>query len=140
MKQTERKPLFDLGQLVASPGALIALDKSGQNVVDFLSRHDSFPRLDQLCRLFGNVHGALQTRHSLRARCPCRIGAVRSIAKVTKGCRFAFGNRILQPFQRGSRDELLAVSQDMSRDLYEPTIRCEACLARHHEFIHPLAP
>jgi hypothetical protein len=39
MPQTERKPLFDLGQLVATPGALAALEKSGQSPVDFLSRH-----------------------------------------------------------------------------------------------------
>ena len=39
MQQTERKPLFDLGQLVATPGALAALKKTGQNAVEFLSRH-----------------------------------------------------------------------------------------------------
>jgi hypothetical protein len=39
MQKTERKPLFDLGQLVATPGALTALEKSGQNAMDFLSRH-----------------------------------------------------------------------------------------------------
>ena len=39
MQQTERKPLFDLGQLVATPGALAALEKSGQSAMDFLSRH-----------------------------------------------------------------------------------------------------
>jgi hypothetical protein len=39
MRQTERKPLFDLGQLVATPRALAALEKSGQNPMDFLSRH-----------------------------------------------------------------------------------------------------
>jgi pilus assembly protein CpaF len=39
MQQTERKPLFDLGQLVATPGALAALEKSGQNAMQFLSRH-----------------------------------------------------------------------------------------------------
>ena len=39
MQQTERKPLFDLGQLVATPGALAALEKSGQSPLDFLSRH-----------------------------------------------------------------------------------------------------
>jgi hypothetical protein len=39
MQQTERKPLFDLGQLVATPGALAALEKSGQSPTDFLSRH-----------------------------------------------------------------------------------------------------
>jgi type IV secretory pathway ATPase VirB11/archaellum biosynthesis ATPase len=39
MQKTERKPLFDLGQLVATPGALAAIDKSGQSPMDFLSRH-----------------------------------------------------------------------------------------------------
>ena len=39
MRQTKRNPLFDLGQLVATPGALAALEKSGQNPMDFLSRH-----------------------------------------------------------------------------------------------------
>ena len=39
MQQTERKPLFNLGQLVATPGALAALAKAGQIPLDFLSRH-----------------------------------------------------------------------------------------------------
>jgi len=39
MQQTERKPLFNLGQLVATPGALVALAKAGQTPLDFLSRH-----------------------------------------------------------------------------------------------------
>ena len=39
MQQTERKPLFNLGQLVATPGALAALEKAGQGPLDFLSRH-----------------------------------------------------------------------------------------------------
>jgi hypothetical protein len=39
MQQTERKPLFELGQLVATPGALAALEKSGQNAMELLSRH-----------------------------------------------------------------------------------------------------
>jgi hypothetical protein len=39
MQKIERKPLFDLGQLVATPGALAALEKSGQSPMDFLSRH-----------------------------------------------------------------------------------------------------
>jgi hypothetical protein len=39
MQRIERKPLFDLGQLVATPGALAALEKSGQTPMDFLSRH-----------------------------------------------------------------------------------------------------
>jgi type IV secretory pathway ATPase VirB11/archaellum biosynthesis ATPase len=39
MQKTERSPLFDLGQLVATPGALAALEKSGQSPMEFLSRH-----------------------------------------------------------------------------------------------------
>ena len=39
MQQTERKPLFDLRLLVATPGALAALEKSGQDAMQFLSRH-----------------------------------------------------------------------------------------------------
>jgi hypothetical protein len=39
MQKTERKPLFDLGQLVATPGALAVLEKAGQSPLEFLSRH-----------------------------------------------------------------------------------------------------
>jgi invasion protein IalB len=39
MQQTSKSPLFPLGQLVATPGALAALEKSGQRPQDFLSRH-----------------------------------------------------------------------------------------------------
>jgi type IV secretory pathway ATPase VirB11/archaellum biosynthesis ATPase len=39
MQRTERKPLFDLGQIVATPGALAALEKTGQTPMEFLSRH-----------------------------------------------------------------------------------------------------
>jgi len=39
MQQTERKPLFELGQLVATSGALAALEKSAQSPMEFLSRH-----------------------------------------------------------------------------------------------------
>ena len=39
MQQVQRRPLFDLGQFVATPGALAALEKAGQNPIDFLSRH-----------------------------------------------------------------------------------------------------
>jgi hypothetical protein len=39
MQQTRQQPLFSLGQLVATPGALAALEKAGQNAMEFLSRH-----------------------------------------------------------------------------------------------------
>jgi hypothetical protein len=37
--QGTTKPLFDLGQVVATPGALAALEKTGQSPMEFLSRH-----------------------------------------------------------------------------------------------------
>ena len=33
------KPLFDLGQVVATPGALEAFQEAGQSPAEFLSRH-----------------------------------------------------------------------------------------------------
>jgi hypothetical protein len=39
MQQIRQQPLFSLGQLVATPGALAALEKAGQGPLDFLSRH-----------------------------------------------------------------------------------------------------
>jgi pilus assembly protein CpaF len=39
MQGTERKPLFDLGQLVATPGVLAVLEKTGQTPMEFLARH-----------------------------------------------------------------------------------------------------
>lgn len=35
----ERKPLFSLGQIVATPGALEALEQAGQSPLEFLTRH-----------------------------------------------------------------------------------------------------
>jgi hypothetical protein len=34
-----KQPLFDTGQLVATLGALAALEKAGQSAIEFLSRH-----------------------------------------------------------------------------------------------------
>ena len=39
MQRITNKPLFDLGRLVATAGALAALEKTGQNAVEFLARH-----------------------------------------------------------------------------------------------------
>jgi len=36
---TNKAALFPLGQVVATPGALAALEKAGQTPLDFLSRH-----------------------------------------------------------------------------------------------------
>jgi hypothetical protein len=39
MQQTKQQPLFSPGQVVATPGALAALEKAGQLPAEFLSRH-----------------------------------------------------------------------------------------------------
>ncbi len=39
MQETRQQPLFSLGQVVATPGALAALEKAGQSPQEFLSRH-----------------------------------------------------------------------------------------------------
>ena len=39
MHETTNSPLFSLGQVVATPGALAALEKAGQGPQEFLSRH-----------------------------------------------------------------------------------------------------
>lgn len=39
MQQISKSPLFPLGRVVATPGALAALEKAGQGPLDFLSRH-----------------------------------------------------------------------------------------------------
>jgi hypothetical protein len=39
MQQTKQQPLFSLGQIVATPGALAALEKAGQQPQEFLARH-----------------------------------------------------------------------------------------------------
>ena len=39
MHQTTKQALFSLGQIVATPGALAALEKAGQQPHEFLSRH-----------------------------------------------------------------------------------------------------
>ena len=37
--QVEKQPLFSMGQVVATPGALLALEAAGQNPAEFLDRH-----------------------------------------------------------------------------------------------------
>ena len=39
MQQISKSPLFPLGQVVATPSALAALEKAGQQPLDFLARH-----------------------------------------------------------------------------------------------------
>lgn len=39
MQRPKDTPLFSLGQTVATPGAIAALEKAGQSPAEFLSRH-----------------------------------------------------------------------------------------------------
>jgi hypothetical protein len=39
MQQISRQPAFELGQIVATPGALAAIKKAGQQPGEFLTRH-----------------------------------------------------------------------------------------------------
>jgi hypothetical protein len=39
MQQLSKQPAFKLGQIVATPGALAALEKAGQAPGEFLARH-----------------------------------------------------------------------------------------------------
>ena len=39
MQQLSKQPAFELGQIVATPGALAALKKAGQQPGEFLPRH-----------------------------------------------------------------------------------------------------
>jgi hypothetical protein len=41
MQTTTKAPLFPFGQIVATPGALAALEKAGQQPGEFLARHGS---------------------------------------------------------------------------------------------------
>jgi len=39
MQEISKQPAFELGQIVATPGALAALEKAGQQPGEFLTRH-----------------------------------------------------------------------------------------------------
>jgi len=39
MQQISKQPAFELGQIVATPGALAAIKKAGQQPGEFLTRH-----------------------------------------------------------------------------------------------------
>jgi len=39
MQEISKQPVFELGQIVATPGALAALKKAGQQPGEFLTRH-----------------------------------------------------------------------------------------------------
>jgi hypothetical protein len=39
MEQLKKRRVFELGQILATPGALAALQKAGQDPHDFLARH-----------------------------------------------------------------------------------------------------
>ena len=62
MQETVKTPLFSLGQVVATPGALAILEKAGQTPAEFLSRHvtgewGEVPAEDQNENAYSLKHG-----------------------------------------------------------------------------------
>jgi hypothetical protein len=49
MKATSNKPLFALGQVVATPGALELLESAGKAPSEFISKHQSGDWGDEMC-------------------------------------------------------------------------------------------
>jgi len=49
MQQISKQPAFELGQIVATPGALAALKTAEQQPGEFLTRHVQ-PRVDRLAQ------------------------------------------------------------------------------------------
>jgi hypothetical protein len=85
MPPTTKQPLFDLGQLVATPGALTALEKAGQNAMEFLSRHvtgdwGNIPEEDHKENQYSLEHG-------LRLLSSYRTNADQIVWVITEGSR-----------------------------------------------------
>ena len=103
MQKTQGKPLFDLGQLVATPGALAALEKSGQSPMDFLSRHvtgdwGELPEKDRKENQFSLEKG-FRLMSSYRTHTKCR--AVGDYGKFEVTYHSAAPERVLN----GNRDK-----------------------------------
>ena len=81
MQKIKRKPLFDLGQLVATPGARAALEKSGQSPTEFLTRRvtgrNSRRRSEGKPIQLGKRFSSLEQLSNNRER--CRLGHHRSL-------------------------------------------------------------
>ena len=73
MNSTTKAALFPLGQIVATPGALAALEKAGQTPLDFLSRHvrGDWGELDEHDR----KENELSLHHGFRLLSSYRTGA-----------------------------------------------------------------
>jgi len=62
MQETAKIPLFSLGQIIATPGALAILGKAGQVPTEFLSRHvtgewGDVPERDRKRNAYSLEHG-----------------------------------------------------------------------------------
>ena len=70
------RPLFPLGEIVATPGALEALEQAGQTAADFVQRHvmgdcgevdaDDRQRNEQAIQDGDRIHSAYKTRNGVR--------------------------------------------------------------------------
>ena len=70
------RPLFPLGQCVATPGALAALEEAGQTPADFLNRH--------VCGDWGEIHPADKGMNEQALKDGARIFSVYRTSKGEK--------------------------------------------------------
>ncbi len=87
MRQLKKEPAFELGRIVASPGALAVLQKAGQEPGEFLARHVSrdWGDVSSLDREENNY--GLQ--HELRLLSVYRTNAGDKLWIITEGDRSA---------------------------------------------------
>ena len=76
------RPLFPLGQCVATPGALAALEEAGQTPADFLNRH--------VCGDWGEIHPADKGMNEQALKDGARIF---SVYRTSKEQRFGSSPR-----------------------------------------------
>ncbi len=85
MKRITHHPWFDLGRLVATGGALAALEKTRQNAVEFLARHvtgdwGELPVEDR-------AENSLSLQHGFRLLSSCRTAAGDKLWVITEADR-----------------------------------------------------
>ncbi len=85
MQEATKPPLFPLGQIVATPGALAALEKAGHGPEEFFARHvcGDWGDLAEEDRL-ENQHGL---KHGLRLLSSYLTGAGETVWLITEADR-----------------------------------------------------
>jgi hypothetical protein len=85
MEKITNKPLFDLGRLVATAGALAALEKTGQNAVEFLARHVTDDRGE--LSLEDRAENCLSLQQGFRLLSSCRTSPGDKLWVITEADR-----------------------------------------------------